>query len=336
MKFKFAVSALAIAVSAGSAFAADLPSTKAPAAAPVIASPWDWDIGAGLTTNYIFRGITQSNGGPSVSAHGEVRYNVNDTWQLYIGTSAESIKFSPNYYSVGSPALELDGDAGVRGTFDKFGFDLGAIVYGYPDSPTGTKLVQYTTPVLGLPVVGVGGLAPRNPTFVEIYFKPTYTVNDMLTVGANFFYSPSYLNTGANSEYLSGTAKVTLPGNFSAFSLSGELGYQWFSSSVDSIYSGGYGGTTSFAYIAGGAVNGVGNYENGKLPDYLYYNVGGSYVWRFVTLDLRFYGTNLSKTAAYQLTGIPNSSTVGTTQSKYGQNAIVGTISFDLTSKDLK
>src|SRR6266568_2239187 len=126
MKLKFAASALAIALSAGSAFAADLPSTKAAPAAPVVVSPWAFDIGAGVTTNYIFRGITQSNGGPSVAAHGELRYNVNDNWQLYGGVSAESIKFSPNYYSVGSPAVELDGDLGVRGTFDKFAFDLGA------------------------------------------------------------------------------------------------------------------------------------------------------------------------------------------------------------------
>jgi len=314
----------AVAASAGAAFAADLPSTKAPVvAAPVVASPWDFDIGAGLTTDYIFRGITQSNHQPSVAAHGELRYNVTDAWQLYAGVSGESIKFSPSYYPVGSPAMELDGDAGVRGTFGAFSFDLGGIIYGYPDTPTGTHIAYFAGAFQPI------GLSPRTDTWGEVYIKPTYTVNDILTVGANFFYTPSYINTGANGEYLSGTIKISLPGQFTGFAVSGELGYQWLGK-VDSVYIGN--NSTGYVYTAAG----VGGYALGQLPSYLYGNAGLSYTWKFVTIDGRFYGTNLSKTAAYQLTGIPENSSAGTVTSKYGQNAIVGTISFDLTSKDLK
>lgn len=314
------LAAVIVAASAGAAFAADLPSTKSAPVAPVVVSPWDFDIGAELTSDYIFRGITQSNHQPSVWAHGELRYNVDPTWQLYAGVSSESIKFSPNYFPVGSPAVEIDGDAGVRGTFGAFSFDLGGIVYGYPDSPEGTKTVLYG----GVPTTV--GLSPRNPTFEEIYIKPSYTVNDMLTVGGNFFYTPSYLNTGANGEYLSGTAKITLPGEFSAFSISGELGYQWLGT-VDSVYSGN--NSAGYVYVGNAA---------GKLPDYAYWNAGLSYGWKFITLDVRYYGTNLSKAAAYTLTGIPDGCGTGgcSTTSNYGRDAVVGTISFDLTSKDLK
>jgi uncharacterized protein (TIGR02001 family) len=306
---KLSLAAVALALSAGSAFAGDLPSTKAAPVAPVVASPWDYDIGAGLTSDYIFRGVTQSNHQPSVSAHGELRYNWTDAYQLYIGASSESIKFSNSVYPVGSPAVEIDGDAGIRGTHGAFAFDLGAIVYGYPDSPTGTKTIAPW---------GTAGLSPRNPTFVEVYFKPTYNVNDSLTIGANVFYSPSYLNTGADDEYLSGTIKYTLPGSLSAFAVSGEFGHQWLGK-VDTIY------TTPFTYI--------GN-ANGQLPDYNYWNAGLSYTWKFVTLDLRYYGTDLSRKAAYQLTGIPNNYS-GTT-SNYADDRFVATLSFDLTSKDLK
>ena len=70
--------------------------------------------------------------------------------------------------------MELDGDAGVRGTFDKFSFDLGGIVYGYPGlpdrRPSGVSTSWALTPAIGL--------SPRNPTFFEVYLKPTYTVND--------------------------------------------------------------------------------------------------------------------------------------------------------------
>jgi uncharacterized protein (TIGR02001 family) len=326
---KISMAAAILALSAGSALAADLPSVKGVPVAPIAVNPWDFDIGAGVTSDYIFRGITQSNHMPSVSAHGELRYNVDTTWQFYIGMSGESIKFTNNNFPVGSPAMEIDGYGGVRGTFDKFAFDLGAIGYGYPDSPEGTKTI-----LLGpTGTVTTIGLAPRNPTFMEVYFKPTYTVNDWLTVGLNEFYSPSYLNTGAYGNYLSGTAKLSGQGNLSAFALSGEFGHQWLGK-VDSIYSGGIpGGSTGYQY--------VGN-ANGDLPSYNYWNVGVSYTWKFLTLDLRYYGTDLSRAQAYQLTGIPNGTymslgqTYYNTTSNYADDRFVATLSFDLTSKDLK
>jgi uncharacterized protein (TIGR02001 family) len=315
--------AVAMAASAGSAFAADLPSTKAPVAAPVVVSPWDFDVGATVTSDYLFRGITQSNHMPSVWGRGELRYNFSDVWQVYAGVSGESIKFTTNDFPVGSPAAELDGDAGVRATFGKFAADVGAIVYGYPNSPTGTHFVFSS--ILGAYPIG---LSPRNPTFFEVYLKPTYTVNDMVTLGLNFFYTPSYLDTSASGEYLSGTAKLTGPGDYSAFSLSGEFGHQWLGT-VASVYTNN--NFNPFYTYIGNA--------NGQLPGYNYWNVGLSYTWKFITFDLRYYGTDLSKTQAFVLTGIPNAGNVQTgfsTQSNYADDRIVGTISFDLTSKDLK
>jgi uncharacterized protein (TIGR02001 family) len=331
MKLSSLLAAVAVVASAGTALAADLPSTKGPVAVPEPVNPWDFDIGGGLTSNYIFRGITQSNGGPSVSAHGELRYNLDPTWQFYVGVSGESIKFSPSFYPAGSPEMELDGDAGVRGTFDKFSFDLGGIVYGYPDTPTGVH--GWAQPTFGVGLVPtVIGLTPRNDTWGEVYFKPSYTVNDWITVGANFFYTPSYINTGASAEYLSGTVKATMPFNLS---FSAEVGYQWFNNHVDSVYTNfatGFAVTPTYCFIGCG----VGGYALGQLPDYLVWNLGFTYNWKFVSFDLRYWGTNLTSTAAYQLTGIPNNAFAGTTTSSYANNAIVGTISFDLTGKDIK
>ena len=57
----------AFAFSASSALAADLPVKATPVAAP---PPPAWDIafGAGIASDYIFRGITQSAHKPSASA----------------------------------------------------------------------------------------------------------------------------------------------------------------------------------------------------------------------------------------------------------------------------
>ncbi len=58
-----------------------------------------------------------------------------------------------------------------------------------------------------------------------------------------------------------------------------------------------------------------------------------------MTLDVRYYGTDLSRAAAAQLWGVAgyNMNLKGTqNQSSWGRDAVVGSISFDLTSKDLK
>ncbi len=76
----------------GSAFAADLP-LKAVKAPPPF-DPWDIAFGGAVMSDYVFRGVTQSNHQPSVAAYFEPRYNVNKDLQLYIGTSGESISFA--------------------------------------------------------------------------------------------------------------------------------------------------------------------------------------------------------------------------------------------------
>ena len=206
----FAAAAAALLVTTG-AYAADLPTKKEPIVAPVAFSPWDFEVGAQVTTDYLFRGLTQSNHAPSVWAHGEIRYNINDMFQLYAGVAGESIKLSN---VVPSPSMELDGYGGLRVTYGNFGLDLGGIYYGYPNTPTGIVGVTTPNPVF----------SPKPISWFELYAKPSYTVTDWLSIGANFFYTPSYLNTGAHGEYLSATAKVTLP---YGFAVSGELGHQW-------------------------------------------------------------------------------------------------------------
>ena len=75
----------ALAVSAVPALAADVP-VKAKIAAPAAApSPWDIAFGTAFTTDYILRGVTQSNHKPAVQGYFEGRYNFNDTVQIYAG-----------------------------------------------------------------------------------------------------------------------------------------------------------------------------------------------------------------------------------------------------------
>jgi len=116
----------ALAVSATSAFAADMPVKAAKAAPAPPPSPWDIAFGGGLMNDYIWRGVTQSAHRPSATAYFEPRYNINENWQLYAGISGESIKFANN------AAAEIDLYGGVRPTFGPLALDFGIWEYWYP------------------------------------------------------------------------------------------------------------------------------------------------------------------------------------------------------------
>src|SRR5215813_1955839 len=142
---KVVLLATALAMISGSALAADMPvkAVKAPPPAPF--DPWDVAFGSAIMSDYIFRGVTQSNHQPSVAAYFEPRYNVNKDLQLYIGTSTESISFANR------AAAEVDIYGGIRPTFGSFALDFGVWGYLYP----GGHCADGTTLTGGIPGGGV-------------------------------------------------------------------------------------------------------------------------------------------------------------------------------------
>lgn len=277
----------ALTLSAGSAFAADLPVKARPIAAP---PPPAWDIafGSAIASDYIFRGISQSNNRPSASAYFESRYNVNPDWQLYLGMAGASISL-PN-----RAAAEVDFYAGVRPTFGKLALDLGGLYYYYPGgqcfngfaSGGGGGCLANAAANGGLPLNG--NLIKGDLSFFEGYFRGIYTVTDAFSLGFNVFATNSFLNSGAEGYYLSGTAKYAFPTftNGVGVYVSGEAGYQWL-------------GTTDSFYGLSGAANGAGiNYA-----DYATWNAGFGFTYKVLTLDLRYTDTNLSKANCNAFTG---------------------------------
>ena len=225
--------------------------------------------------DYVLRGVTQSNHKPSVAAYFEPRYNINSNWQLYAGISGESIKF-PN-----RAAAEIDFYGGVRPTFGPLALDFGFWYYDYPGGQCfgGGPLV---TPCLNT-ILPSFNSAKANASFYELYAKATYTAGDW-AFGPTFFYSPNFLNTGADGEYLSGIVKWTAPATMLwnkdiGWYVSGEFGHQWLGTS-DAFYG---------AFPPGVSATGI-NYA-----DYNTWNVGIGFTWKVFTLDLRYSDTNLSK-----------------------------------------
>lgn len=204
------LSAAALILGTGSVFAADLPVkmvTKAPVVEPA-ARVWDIAFGAGIASDYVFRGITQSNRGASPSAYFEPRYNLSANWQLYAGIAGYGTDLPTK------PSAEIDLYGGVRPTFGPLAFDFGFIYYYYPHETT----------------LAAGTPAQLSDTdFYEGYAKVNWTINPIFSLGGNVYYSPDVLRTGAEGTYASVTAKANLPNLTTdiGWYVSGELGNYW-------------------------------------------------------------------------------------------------------------
>ena len=273
--------AAVLAIGVGSAQAADLAAKMYTKAPPIVAfDPWDIAFGSAIMNDYIFRGVTQSNHKPSVTAYFEPRYNVTKDLQLYVGSSFESISFANR------AAAEVDIYGGIRPTFGAAAFDFGVFGYLYPGgtcyygaaADTAGRALSNECLINALPN---GNVIKKDVSFFEAYGKVNYTFNDTFSLGFNEYYSPNFLNTGAWGNYASVTGKVLAPSTFFGSSgvgmyVSGEFGRQWLGTS-DSFY-------------------GVPAFPNGiKYADYNTWNIGVGFTYKVFTLDLRYSDTNLSK-----------------------------------------
>jgi hypothetical protein len=329
---KLVLIAAALAMTAGTvggAFAADMPlkAVKAPPPAPF--DPWDIAFGSAIMSDYVFRGITQSNHNPSVTAYFEPRYNVTKDLQLYVGTSTESISFTNR------AAAEVDVYGGIRPTWGAAAFDFGIWGYLYPGGSCvgngGLAIPEGSCPI-GSEFLPNGAFMKKDVSFFEGYAKVNYTVNDNWAFGVNEYYSPNFLNSGAWGDYASVTAKYTAPGTVFGtsgvgFYASGEFGRQWLGTS-DAFY-----GTVA-GIIPSLFPNGI------PYASYDTWNIGIGFTYKVFTLDLRYSDTDLNKgncsafTSAFNASGTTNVTPInpGGTGSNWCGAAGIAKLSVDLTA----
>jgi uncharacterized protein (TIGR02001 family) len=97
------------------------------------ASPHTFSANVGLYSQYIFRGLTQTNRDPAIQGG----FDYSHSSGFYAGTWASNISWltdSPSATGYKSSSLELDVYGGFRNTFGKsdFGYDVGLLYYYYP------------------------------------------------------------------------------------------------------------------------------------------------------------------------------------------------------------
>jgi uncharacterized protein (TIGR02001 family) len=119
---------------------------------------FDVAFGVAVTSDYISRGITQTDHGAAVQGYVEPSIGI-----FYAGIWASNVSFG------GEKDVEVDLYAGIRPEFDTLSFDFGYLHWMYPSDPDSN-----------------GG---------EFHAKAYATIHDPLTLGAEFYYSPADSST---------------------------------------------------------------------------------------------------------------------------------------------
>ena len=114
-------------------------------------SPHTFSANVGLFSQYIFRGLTQTDREPAIQGGFDYSYNFGPA-SLYVGTWGSNISWlrdGGSYMAGGS--LESDWYGGVRGNFGKsdFTYDVGVLYYWYPGDAAPGFIRANTTELYG-------------------------------------------------------------------------------------------------------------------------------------------------------------------------------------------
>ena len=144
-----------------------------------------------LTSDYTFRGISQTQEGPAVQGGFDYGYG-----SFYAGAWGSNVDFG-----LSDGSLELDLYAGVKQTVGALGLDFGVIGYLYPGAADDTAELDY----------------------YEGYVKASINPTEAFTLGGALYVSPEFtgeVGTGYYTE-INGALKVS-----DTLSFSGAVGYQ--------------------------------------------------------------------------------------------------------------
>jgi uncharacterized protein (TIGR02001 family) len=164
----------------------------------------DYTAFATFTSDYIYRGISQSAGDPALQAYVEAKHKI-----LYAGAWASSVDFGKQRNRAGklqeAANLELSPYAGIRPEWRGISFDFGVAYYAYPDSfPSGRF------------------------DYVEFDAMADYTLFDAVNFHGVVWWSPNESTTDGELQGTELTASYVLPKVWvMSPTVSAVLGRQW-------------------------------------------------------------------------------------------------------------
>jgi len=154
-----------------------------------------------LTSDYLFRGITQTNEEPALQ--GGIEYAADSGF--YVGAWGSSISWLSDSDPDISSQVEIDGYLGYRGKFGEsgVGYDVGALYYWYPgDYPSGFNSADTTELYFGLSYSLF--TAKYSYAVSDLFGIPDSDGSSALDVGANWEFVDSWtLNTAVGKQWVS-------------------------------------------------------------------------------------------------------------------------------------
>lgn len=157
-----------------------------------------------LTSDYLFRGISQTDEKPALQGGIEWEHDSG----FYVGTWGSSISWLADSHPDVSSQLELDGYLGYRGAFGDSGveYDVGAVYYWYPGSyPAGFDKADTTELYVGLSWNILS--ATYSYAVTDLFGIPDSDGSSNLDLGVGWEFAPGWTLDGAvGKQWVAGSA----------------------------------------------------------------------------------------------------------------------------------
>ena len=177
-------------------------------------SPKNFTATLGMTSDYVFRGISQTTENFAVQGSFDYAHPAG----FYLGVWSSNVSFGGN--------VEVDYYGGYRNAYEGLNYDLGVLYYSYPSAHDDPEF-----------------------NFYEIAAKLSYTFKLSPvepTIGLSYNYSPDFFGEDGSASYVNGKLSLGLP---AGFGVSGEVGYQTVAGDKVTGHHAGKDGKNGFDYI---------------------------------------------------------------------------------------
>jgi uncharacterized protein (TIGR02001 family) len=239
----------------GAAGAAALTMASFSGAAQAEEPEFGWSAWLNITSDYIFRGLSFTGEDPAFQPYLEFTYGI--AYFGIWGSNIDSGAYGP---------WEVDLYAGIRPKTGPVSWDLGVLYYMYGDRTQ-------------------GGNFGEDLDYVEFQVIANWAVNDNLTLGGKFYYTPDQDIAITETFTIEGNATITLPG----FTVSGA---EWVPSISGAV---GLWSSDSTADYPGGYFF----RDNGTTTeDLVYWNAGLKIAVDKFYMDFRYWDTDLEADTA--------------------------------------
>jgi len=147
------------------------------------ASDWTISYNFAVTSDYVFRGVSQSAENPTIQAGADIGYKI-----FYVGVWGSGVDFGKTATNKDIAWGEIDIYAGIKPVVGPVTFDFGVIYYTYPNNHSGPEL-----------------------NYVELKAGASGTIWRDGTLSGTIFWSPDYTGETGNVWTFEGTFAQALP-----------------------------------------------------------------------------------------------------------------------------